>query len=1038
MRLDIVKLKQLMQERDLSQTELANLSGVSRARINALLKKELPVVHEGTEAKLSKALSLPEGALDERGIENKYTDEVAKRHAYLDFTDLGIVFIDEPMPMEQGFASLNVREKIGKKCNIDQGDEEGRDSHVSKQPKSFTLASALQRSHRFFLLGNPGDGKTTALRYITLNYATNNQSRRSYPSDPLIPVFVHLADLAERLRNNQTVGMLDAAIGQLDITDSAEMSDWLEEQSQSGRMLLLLDGLDEVANPDLRSLVIEKLRLFIEDHLEAHIIISSRIVGFDSPSLGARFDTLTIEPLGDEAIRTFAEEWCAFRHGHKSDKGCRECEKRLQELRHAIVDHPRIRMLAGNPMMLTILLLLHEAGAALPQRRWELYEKIAQAFLFSWQEKKRKDVSGTPDSALKLEDRELVWILESIALKMQLQDMTIVHRWWIAEHCRAFLCDELNCDPDEARSETDALIWSLENRSGLLVEQGTERYGFRHLAFQEYFAARAILAADDSIEAIRPYIYHPRWREVVRLVASELDRHRVPRLLRLILDDPDPTGRFLHRGMLIVLECLADGASVNDKQFIDELERRVSNLGRTKWLGITLDAMKCLAELRSTRLDNFVITSVDKIIDFSEQCLDSKDQFCLFINACELELIDVPDNMEEIKPAQQELVNPVIEIEDEGKFSPITLALRPVQYDHEWEQALIKQLKSDSSRRVRAVSAYELGRFSKRRSSIRRELVKALNREREPNVRAAIVDTLGRATTYPEVRKEILHRLDHDIDVNVRGSCADSLLSVAANDNKVREKLLSLMRSGNEPEIRKGAARGLARCVGNDKAIHELMMNILKDDVEDERVRVACLRSLEKYLPSTSEETEVVVTLLAGLGENKLTRVAAQVLAEYATSGKVNWGKLPIERIEQVLVSIADPCPCALDALRGLINARERRRLGIPREERIKRALSEFEPRIYSMFIFGSSARGDQTLDSDIDIVVIGDVTLKELIPGLKRMEQELGRQVNAVVYSQSEWTERRRERNPFVEQVFEGQKIFVIGGQDELAAMVG
>jgi predicted nucleotidyltransferase len=90
------------------------------------------------------------------------------------------------------------------------------------------------------------------------------------------------------------------------------------------------------------------------------------------------------------------------------------------------------------------------------------------------------------------------------------------------------------------------------------------------------------------------------------------------------------------------------------------------------------------------------------------------------------------------------------------------------------------------------------------------------------------------------------------------------------------------------------------------------------------------------------------------------------------------------------------------------------------------------------MFIFGSSARGQQGADSDIDLMVIGDVTLKDLTPGLKRAEQELGRQVNAVVYPREEWKTRYGAGDPFVRQVARGEKVFVIGGSDELTAMVG
>jgi predicted nucleotidyltransferase len=133
---------------------------------------------------------------------------------------------------------------------------------------------------------------------------------------------------------------------------------------------------------------------------------------------------------------------------------------------------------------------------------------------------------------------------------------------------------------------------------------------------------------------------------------------------------------------------------------------------------------------------------------------------------------------------------------------------------------------------------------------------------------------------------------------------------------------------------------------------------------------------------------------------------------------------------------LKEPCIHALEALRSLVDERESRGLGIPMEARITRVLADVRDRIWIAFIFGSMARGDQDPESDIDLMVIGQVSLKELSPCLKRAEQELGRQVNTVIYSESEWAKRREERNPFVARVLKGDKIFVIGGHDELAAM--
>jgi predicted nucleotidyltransferase len=186
------------------------------------------------------------------------------------------------------------------------------------------------------------------------------------------------------------------------------------------------------------------------------------------------------------------------------------------------------------------------------------------------------------------------------------------------------------------------------------------------------------------------------------------------------------------------------------------------------------------------------------------------------------------------------------------------------------------------------------------------------------------------------------------------------------------------------------------------------------------------------------EEVEFLKDSLSQSPTGHFAGVAAQDLAEYVADGRVPWAESPIERIEHVLVSLKKPCPHALRALRALVDARELRRLGVPLEKRIARALQDTRGCLQVAFVFGSYASNRQGSESDIDLMVIGAVSLRELTPGLKRAERELDRQINVVIYSEDEWRKRNQERNPFVVQAARGKKIFVKGGCDELAAMAG
>jgi predicted nucleotidyltransferase len=90
---------------------------------------------------------------------------------------------------------------------------------------------------------------------------------------------------------------------------------------------------------------------------------------------------------------------------------------------------------------------------------------------------------------------------------------------------------------------------------------------------------------------------------------------------------------------------------------------------------------------------------------------------------------------------------------------------------------------------------------------------------------------------------------------------------------------------------------------------------------------------------------------------------------------------------------------------------------------------------IDTAFIYGSFAAGDPDRQSDLDVMMIGNVKLTRLAPVFARLEKDLGRAVNYVCYTPEEWTEKQRAWEPFVTNVLAGPKIMLIGDEDALRA---
>ncbi len=104
----------------------------------------------------------------------------------------------------------------------------------------------------------------------------------------------------------------------------------------------------------------------------------------------------------------------------------------------------------------------------------------------------------------------------------------------------------------------------------------------------------------------------------------------------------------------------------------------------------------------------------------------------------------------------------------------------------------------------------------------------------------------------------------------------------------------------------------------------------------------------------------------------------------------------------------------------------------------LREEVRTFGERIQLAFLYGSTAHSQETSESDIDLMIVGEVGLSDLVPSLRRAEQRFGRPVNPVVYSRKEFGLKARNHDHFLTTVLRGAKEFVKGDDGELATMAG
>lgn len=103
----------------------------------------------------------------------------------------------------------------------------------------------------------------------------------------------------------------------------------------------------------------------------------------------------------------------------------------------------------------------------------------------------------------------------------------------------------------------------------------------------------------------------------------------------------------------------------------------------------------------------------------------------------------------------------------------------------------------------------------------------------------------------------------------------------------------------------------------------------------------------------------------------------------------------------------------------------------------LRETLKPIAKQIHIAFIYGSIAKQEDTANSDIDLMIIGEnLTYAGMFPLLEKAESQLGRKINPTFYSPSEWLRKNKDGNGFVKKILEHPKIFLIGTEDELGKL--
>ncbi|MEW9529568.1 NACHT domain-containing NTPase [Microbispora sp. NPDC049125] len=362
------------------------------------------------------------------------------------------------------------------------------------------------------ILGAPGIGKTTLLRRTA--HELSSPSRLSWGRRRTLPVLLRLRDHARLITEGGDTTLPGLIVADINGRCGQEPPGWFERQLKDGACLVMLDGLDEVASEADRAKIVLWVGEQVNRYHKSSFVLTSRPHGYVDVE-GAV--VVQAQPFTSDQITEFAYAWYT---AHAEEKvGQRHLDAEARQTRiaakvaagHLLEDlHTRrdLWLLATNPLLLTMLSILHENNSALPRDRAQLYSDIVELLVWRRQRDKRGGVELHGD--LPGKQKELV--LSELAFAMMAGGVTVIDAADARELVDELLPD-ISCDRDAATFLADSVA------AGLLIEPSEETYAFAHKTFQEYLAAVNV-KENARVDRLAAEVGSDWWRETILLFVA--------------------------------------------------------------------------------------------------------------------------------------------------------------------------------------------------------------------------------------------------------------------------------------------------------------------------------------------------------------------------------------------------------------------------------------------------------------------------------------------------------------------------------------
>ncbi|MCM0594337.1 MAG: HEAT repeat domain-containing protein [Gloeotrichia echinulata DVL01] len=655
-------------------------------------------------------------------------------------------------------------------------------------------------------LGNPGAGKSTLLQYLALNWAESPLENLIYYP---LPLLIELGIYMQWQEDNQSDNFFEFLHKSSGVFHYLNQHEF-HKQLQLGKTLVMFDGLDEVFNCGKREQVINDIHNFKIEYPNARIILTSRVIGYKPQALrDADFHHFMVQEFDAEQIQRFIYRWHELTFNFQEDKTAKK-----EYMQTAIFTSKAIAELAGNPLLLTIMLMLNRHHE-LPRTRPELYNQASRLLIHLW------DVEPTLVESLRLESKTFDYqdkqaILRRVAYWMQTSNKGLAGNLISADDLENILADYLIKIFDNPKQVAKLMINQLRHSNLILCYCGSEYYGFIHRNFWEYFCAselvyqfkeqQSLSFAQLQTEIYGNYWHHEKWHEILQFIIAMIEPKLAGDIIESLMNQKGEGKKFIN--LFLAAKCLAE---VKNRFLIASTANKLLNLltGLTKYdlpyyYGPFWDYQErnLVREIRTQ-----AITAVATI--WTEQ----------------------PDNLYILEEYATSDKNEYVRI------AAVEELACEFQNDPETFRILKNRAISDANEYVRTAAVEELARGFKDNPETLFFLKERATDDENEYVRIAAVEQLAHCfKDDTDTLFFLKQRATSDNSGNVRYAIVQELARGFKDDANIVNFLQECATNDDDRDVRKAAVQELARGFkDNSKTLHSLKRCAISDSHESVR-----------------------------------------------------------------------------------------------------------------------------------------------------------------------------------------------------------